>query len=229
MTPLVIAHRGASWDLPENTMAAFRRAIELGADYVEFDVQATRDGELVVIHDPIRARLAELREVHPQTPTLAETLEECVGRIGLAVEIKSAYLHRRHRLTARTLAALARHGADPEATMIISFSRQAILETRRLRPELRTVQHVGLVPIRTAARYAWAAGFDNERARPRAVALAQRLGLATTVYTVNEPARMRELAALGVTGIFTDRPDVARTTLLPAEAVTPGAPPGRER
>ncbi|HEX3455939.1 MAG TPA: glycerophosphodiester phosphodiesterase [Gaiellaceae bacterium] len=49
--PLVIAHRGASFDLPENTLPAFERAIELGADYVEFDVHADRDGRLVVTHD----------------------------------------------------------------------------------------------------------------------------------------------------------------------------------
>ena len=51
MTPLVIAHRGASWDEPENTLPAFRRAIEHGADYVEFDVHPAKDGRLVVVHD----------------------------------------------------------------------------------------------------------------------------------------------------------------------------------
>ena len=48
MTPLVIAHRGASWDQPENTLPAFERAIEVGADFIELDVRARRDGELVV-------------------------------------------------------------------------------------------------------------------------------------------------------------------------------------
>ena len=72
---LVIAHRGASAEQQENTLPAFERAIELGADYVEFDVQAASDGGLVVFHDlrlerltpvngPLRARpLAELREL----------------------------------------------------------------------------------------------------------------------------------------------------------------------
>ena len=196
-------------------MPAFRRAIEVGADYVEFDVQATRDGHLVVFHDPVRATLAGLRAVHPDVPTLDEALAECVGRVGLAVEIKSPYLHRRHRLTARTLAVLAEHGAKPDATIIVSFSRQAVLETRRLRPDLRTVQHVAGVPIRVAGRYAWGVGFEDRRATPRALALARRYGLATTVYTVNDPARMRELGALAVDGIFTDRPDVLRALLRP--------------
>ena len=51
MRPLVIAHRGASAELPENTLPAFERAIEIGADFVEFDVRARPDGELVVAHD----------------------------------------------------------------------------------------------------------------------------------------------------------------------------------
>ena len=55
MTPAVIAHRGASWDEPENTLPAFRRAIAMGADYVEFDVHATKDGSLVVGHGRPRA------------------------------------------------------------------------------------------------------------------------------------------------------------------------------
>ena len=81
---------------------------------------------------------------------------------------------------------------------------------------MRTVQHVGVVPIRwAAARGCWAAGFWNPRATARGIAAAQRLGLATTVYTVNDAARMRQLAALGVTGIFTDRPGLAVAVLRP--------------
>ena len=208
MRPLVIAHRGASWDEPENTLAAFRRAIELGADYVELDVQATTDGELVVVHDPVRATLAELRAYRPNVPTLEEVLEECAGRVGLAIELKHPHRHRRHRPIERTLAALAAHGVDPDAVVVVSFEPQAILATRRLRPELRTVQHVEYVPLRWAARHAWGAGFESSKATPRRIAAAQAFGLATTVYTVNDESRMRELAALGVDGIFTDRPDL---------------------
>jgi glycerophosphoryl diester phosphodiesterase len=210
LRPLVIAHRGASWDAPENTIPAFQRAIEVGADYIEFDVQASRDGELVVFHDPVRVVRAALP---PGTPTLDDVLDECAGRIGLAVEIKSPYLHRRHGLTGRTLAALGARRVDPDSVVIVSFSRSAILETMRTRPDLRTIQHVEYVPIRAAARYAWGVGFHEPRASRRAIALARRLGLETSVYTVNDRRRMQELAELGVGAIFTDRPDVARATL----------------
>ncbi len=202
----MIAHRGASWDLPENTLPAFERAIEVGADYVEFDVHADTDGRLVVTHDPPRA---------PGSPSLEEVLDLCHGRIGVMVELKTPGRYRRHNLVGRTLALL---NGD---AVVVCFQRAALEEARRLRPGIRTVQHVGFgVSIRAAAD-AWAAGFWNERTTPRSLAAARRLGLETTVYTVNEPARMLELAALGVTGIFTDRPDLALRTL-----ASPPPPPG---
>ncbi|HEV8685699.1 MAG TPA: glycerophosphodiester phosphodiesterase [Gaiellaceae bacterium] len=196
----MIAHRGASWDLPENTLPAFERAIEVGADFVEFDVHASADGELVVTHDPPRRRAS--------LPRLAEVLDLCRGRIGVMAELKRPYRYRRFDVVRRTLALL-----DDEA-VVVCFEAGAIATVRALRPELRTVQHVALVPLRVAAaRGCWAAGFEDARATPRALERARKLGLETTVYTVNDAPRMRELAELGVTGIFTDRPDLALRTL----------------
>ncbi|HWB21908.1 MAG TPA: glycerophosphodiester phosphodiesterase [Gaiellaceae bacterium] len=190
---IVIAHRGASSELPENTLPAFERAIELGADFVEFDVRARQNGELVVAHDPPGGRAG--------LPALAEVLDLCRGRIGVMVELKTPYRYRRHRIVERTLALL-----DKDA-VVVCFEPGAIARVRALRPELRTVQHVAFVPMRlAAARGCWAVGFENRRASPRAIRAAQRLGLATTVYTVNDEARLLELAAIGVTGVFTDRP-----------------------
>ena len=201
MTPLVIAHRGASWDEPENTLQAFRRSIDVGADYVELDVHATKDGSLVVVHGRPRPSRAY--------PMLADVLELVAGRIGVMIELKHPYRYRRHDVVRRTLELV-----DDDA-VIISFEPGALRSVRRLRPGLRTIQHVGFgVSIRRAAE-AWAVGFANASVTRRAVARAQSAGLETTVYTVNEPARMLELAALGVTGIFTDRPDLARRTLAP--------------
>jgi glycerophosphoryl diester phosphodiesterase len=194
LTPFVIAHRGASWDLPENTLPAFERAIEVGADYVEFDVHARADGELVVSHDPPRGG----------EPSLEELLEACAGRVGLMCELKNPWRYRRHDVVARA------EGLLPDDAVLVSFEPRALQQARRL----RRLQHVGFgVSIRRAARYAWAVGFWDRRLRPRGLELARRLGLETTVYTVNDARRMRELAALGVSGIFTDRPDLARRTL----------------
>jgi glycerophosphoryl diester phosphodiesterase len=183
---LVIAHRGASFDLPENTLAAFERAIEVGADYIEFDVH----NDLSVTHDRPRRGFAY--------PTLDEVLELCRGRVGLMVELKRP----RGDTVKRTLDRL-----DDDA-VLVCFQHAPLEEARRLRPGIRTVQHVGFgVSIRRAAQGAWAAGFQNERVTKRGLLTAQRLGLETAVYTVNEEARMLELQQLGVSGVFTDRPD----------------------
>lgn len=214
----VIAHRGASVDERENTLPAFERAIDLGADFVELDVQASADGALVVFHDldldrltplhgPLRARpLAELCE--HGIPTLDEVLDLTRGRIGVMAELKRADLYRRHDLIGRTVASL---GADD---VVLSFSRRSLLEVRRLRPELRVLQHIGYgVSVRAAARYAWAVGFHDPRVTERGLERARRLGLETTVYTVNDPGRMRDLVTMGVDGIFSDRPALLRDVL----------------
>ncbi len=215
---LVIAHRGASSERKENTIPAFERAIELGADFVELDVQCSRDGGLVVFHDlqldrltdatgPLRQRtLSELRALG--LPTLEDVLELTAGRIRVMAELKNPWLYRRHDIVTRTVDLLR-----PD-DVVVSFSRRAIRETRRHRPELRTVQHVGYgTSIRAAAHDAWAAGFDDSRVSPRGLALARRLGLETTVYTVNDTARLLELESLGVGGVFTDCPDRALAAL----------------
>jgi glycerophosphoryl diester phosphodiesterase len=216
--PLVIAHRGASFDLPENTLPAFERAIELGADYVEFDVHADRDGRLVVTHDP------PSNTVLLGLPRLEEVLDLCRGRIGTMVELKRPSRYRRFDVVRRTLDLL-----DDDA-VVLCFQRPPLEEVRRLRPATRTMQHVGFgVSIRAAAG-AWAAGFRDGRVTARGLAAARRLGLETAVYTVNDAARMDELYALGVTGIFTDRPDLAlerRTRARPAPARPGSAPPPR--
>jgi glycerophosphoryl diester phosphodiesterase len=145
-------------------------------------------------------------------PRLAEVLDLCRGRIGVMVELKTPYRYRRFRFVERTVALLDADG------VVISFEPGAIAAVRELRPGLRTVQHVAFVPVSlAAARGCWAVGFSDRRATPRALSRAQRFGLETTVYTVNEPARMLELASLGVSGIFTDRPREARQCLPPRE------------
>jgi len=192
---LVIAHRGASWELPENTLPAFERAIEVGADFVELDVHPDAAGTLVVTHDPPSRQVAY--------PTLEEALELCRGRIGVMVELKSPRRHRRHDVVARTVRLL---GDDD---VLVCFQRPPLEQARALRPGLRTVQHVGFGVSIRGARDAWAAGFADRRVTARGLAAARSLGLVPLVYTVNEPARMRRLAALGAGGIFTDRPDVA--------------------
>ena len=203
---IVIAHRGASWDAPENTLECFQLAIEQGADYVEFDVRRAPGGELVVVHDPVRA------EPSAGVPTLNATLEALRGRVGLAVEIKEA------AAAEETLAALARHQVRAEEVLLLSFRIRALEQARRLHPDLRCVLHLGRRPDPAAAAGFWGVGFRDASARPGQIRRAQALGLATSVFTVNDPARIRTLADLGVTAVFTDRPALAREALRSREA-----------
>lgn len=195
MIPLVLAHRGACWDAPENTLEAFELAVAQEADYVEFDVRA-RDGDLVVCHDP---------GPPDDVPTLDAVLGALAGRVGLAAEIKEP------ETTNAVLDALGRHAVDAARAMVVSFHRAALETVRLRRPDLRSILHVAENrPF--AAEGFWGVGFEEPVAENR-VREAQALGLATTVFTVNDAARMVELAGLGVTGIFTDRPGLARQAL----------------
>jgi Glycerophosphoryl diester phosphodiesterase len=188
---LVIAHRGASHDLPENTLPAFERAIEVGADYIEFDVH----NDLSVTHDRPKRGVVY--------PTLAEVLDLCRGRIGVMVELKRP----RGDVVERALRLL-----DDDA-VLVCFQRQALEEARARRPGIRTVQHVGFGVSMRGAGETWAVGFRDDRVSRRGLATSRRLGYATTVYTVNDERRLLELAELGVTGVFTDCPDRARAAL----------------
>ena len=193
MRPLVLAHRGACWEIPENTLEAFELAIAEEADYIEFDVRA-RNGELVICHDP----------GPPEgVPTLDEVLDALTGRVGLCVEVKE------EETTDAVLDALERHGVDPEQLIVVSFQVGAVRRVADRRQEIRCILHTD-DPVEAAG--CWGIGLEEPATAGR-IEAAQGVGLATTVFTVNDPARMLELAALGVTGIFTDRPALARRTL----------------
>jgi glycerophosphoryl diester phosphodiesterase len=160
--PLVIAHRGDSAHRPENTLAAIAGALELGAVAVEMDVQLTRDGHVVVIHDPTlerttsghgdvrRMTLAEVRAVsagYPsrfgdawageRVPTLAEALGLLRDRARALVEIKgeSVTEDATGGLEALTAAEI-RRAQMADKVLLISFDQRAILRLRQLAPEM---------------------------------------------------------------------------------------------
>ncbi len=158
--PLVAAHRGGALLWPENSLLAFRSAVALGADFLEFDVHLSRDGEVVVIHDAtlertttgsglVRERtLAELmalrlRDVKgsptgERMPTLDEVVALAVkGRRQLLLEIKADAAGRRYPgIEERVLAVLDRHGMVA-ATVIMAFEPETWRRVRTLRPDVR--------------------------------------------------------------------------------------------
>lgn len=158
-------------------------------------MRADRNGRLVVTHDrPQRGH---------DYPTLEEALDLMHGRIGVMIELKTPHRYRSASIVTRTVELMN------DDDVLVCFQRAALVEARALRPGLRTVQHVGFGTSIRAADGAWAAGFMDGRVTRRGLAAARGRGLETLVYTVNEAARMTELSRLGVSGIFTDRPDLA--------------------
>lgn len=229
--PLVIAHRGASRDAPENTLAAFRRAAELGADLVELDVRLTRDGALAVVHDP---RLPDGRLVHetpasdlPElVPLLGDALDAC-GPLGVNVEIKNhpkeLGFDAANRAAGLVADVVAARGDEPRV-IVSSFHLPAIDRLRELAPAIETAFLTSFVPS-TARLVAKLVARGHRGLHPRDAIVTRRLvstahasGLAVRPWTVDDPDRLRVLASWGVDAICTNVPDVAVRVLRAARA-----------
>jgi glycerophosphoryl diester phosphodiesterase len=227
--PLVIGHRGASGTRPENTLVSFRRAAELGADMVELDVQLTRDGEVVVMHDATLERttdgrgsvrdhsLAELRRLDAgrwfdpayageRVPTLAEVFEAVA--LAVNVELKPCG---DDGLEAATLGVVEAAGALGRV-VFSSFEARALQRLRALAPraELAVLWNRG--PIagaieRARGVAARALHIRKDALAPATLAAARGAHLAVRVWTVNEPAEIGWPTVAGVDGVFSDFPE----------------------
>jgi len=217
----VIAHRGASGLTGEdNTLRSFGRAVELGCDYVEFDVRRARDG-LVCFHDghvgrsPLgELKIAELRaRAGLPVPTLQEVLEFCRGKIGLDVEIKNPGIE------GEVAAGVRRWCADTPVLMK-SFHEDVVAALAAMNtgwPVGLLVARPVIAPPGGALKAAVAAcrRLDATFLSPhysllagRAAAVAELGGMPTYPWTVNDPGEMRRLLALPIRGLITDRPDL---------------------
>jgi len=223
MPPLIIAHRGASAVEPENSLAAFRAAVRLGADGIELDVHDTADGVLVVHHDPLLRgrRIAELCATDLPGYTLPNgelvpTLPQALAAIGrdclVFVELKS--------LAPGHDAALFKvldAGPAPAHYHVHGFDHRII---RRL-----TSQQSSLVGGVLSSSYPvdpWRQLADAGAEElwqeaplidPALVEAARERDIRLYAWTVDDPARARELVALGVDGLCTNRPDLIRQAL----------------
>ena len=235
--PWIVAHRGASGSAPENTLAAFQRAVELGATFIETDLHLTRDARFVAIHDPKLERttngkgavrehtLAELRKLDAgmwfdrqymdeRIPTLEEVLEFARKRdvvFYLEVKYDSAWgMH--HALVS------ALQGAETAArTIVLSFDPATLVALRKLDSAIM----MGLLvesgkgdPVKAAldvgARQLcprW------DMVTPELVKQAHRADLHVVTWTVNDAEKMRAVIAADVDGIMTDVPDRLRAVI----------------
>lgn len=238
--PMVLGHRGASADAPENTLAAFRLAMEQGADGVELDVWRCGTGEVVVHHDADTARtsgaarrlsstsLGELRGLDvgawkaggfrgERIPLLAEVLEALPGA-AVNVELKSSGFP--DLALARAVARVLGEARAGERCIVSSFDYALLAAFRLAAPA---------VPcgVLFAANQPWRAreAVGTRLLGPRAVHPEASLvtperarrwaerGLAVNAWTVDEPEEVERLCRLGVAALITNRPAVARAAL----------------
>ena len=229
MTPLIIAHRGASAYEPENTLRAFARAIEQSAQMIELDLHATRDGEVVVIHDftldhttNLTGRISErtLAEIKladagkgERVPTLDETLDLTLGKVRLYLEIKDP------RAAAETLRIIRARRCQNEV-MLASFDLALM---QQLGEQVRDVE-LGVIlgndtynpVVRWREAFPWRAlRHINYQTLCMQVSLCysylarqvKASGKNLYVWTADEDAQFASMIARGVDGIVTNRPD----------------------
>ena len=222
--PIVIAHRGASAAFPENTVEAYRGALEAGAEWVELDARRTADGALVVHHDAVLGdgrTIVELpaADLPPSIPTLVEALDACAG-MGVNIEIKNNApdpdLDPTELVAEQTVALLAERGGTDEV-LISSFNPATLLRIRDVAPHLATALLV-VEPPPDVVEQLVAAGHRALHpydwwVTPELVADCHAAGLAVNVWTVDDPARMQELLDHGVDGICTNVPDICRSVV----------------
>ncbi len=232
---MIIAHRGASKQAPENTMAAFRRALELGADGIELDVHLTSDGYLAVIHDEMLDRtsngkglvrdrtLAELKELDfgswfskdfsgERIPELNEVLRLLSDWDGLLnIEIKNGPVF--YPGIEKAVADAVRKYKRLNRTIISSFNHYSLVDIRKYEPGIKTAP-LYMAGIYQPWEYARSIGASAIHPLfynivPEVMLGCKQNNIMVNPFTVDQPEHIKAMAAAGVDGIITDVPDIA--------------------
>ena len=238
---LNIAHRGGSNLAPEETLEAFHNAVEVGADMLEMDMQATSDGVVILLHDATVDRttnghgqvkdlmLADFKQLEAgawkdakyageRVPTLAEVFDSVGGRLWINVELTN-YFTRGDDLVP-TVVALIQKMNMQRRVLLSSFDPFNIRRVRQLDPSLPVAQLTAHnLPL--YLREAWLAPLcphdarhpDVTQLKQKSVAWYHQRRYRVNVWTNNDPADMREFVRQGVDGLITDVPDIARNVI----------------
>jgi glycerophosphoryl diester phosphodiesterase len=232
VSPLVIAHRGASAELPENTLPAYELALAQGSDMIEIDLHTTRDGAIVITHDESLESLGGRGEVADATleeirrldagggaavPTLEEVLDSLGGRIPFNLELKRGSRGEYAGMEAVAVEEVARRGLL-EQTLFSSFFDPELEALRGVSPKARLALLVSPRFPRGAierARRVGAEALNPERSlvNRELVDSAHGEGLAVYVFTVDDGEEIRRLLDIGVDGLFTNHPRRMRAIL----------------
>lgn len=216
-------HRGACGHAPENTLLSMKKAIELGVDGFEFDIQLSKDGEPVVIHDETLDRTtnghglvsshsyAELQQFDAghgeKIPHLNDVFALAAGKCELFIELKADAAS----VVEKTIRAWVDKGWKYEHVRVVSFNHLQLVEIRRLNPLIQTGALLVGIPV-SLAEFAEEAGAISinpciEHINQQLVDDAHRRGLEVISWTVNEPHAIAHAKALGIDGACSDYPE----------------------
>ena len=225
---LILGHRGASAEFPENTLEAFARALELGGDGVELDVRRTADGALAVHHDaalPDGRLIVGLGEfdLPLYVPTLRAALEAC-GDALVNIEIKNVPIdpdYDAEERVAAAVVALVQSLNAADHVVVSSFGLAAVDAVRAADPSIPTgwltvSAYDQVRPIATVAEHGHGAIHPHySTVTEELIAAARAAGIAVNTWTVDDPVEMRHLADLGVDALITNDVALAVETLRP--------------
>ncbi|NEQ12882.1 MAG: glycerophosphodiester phosphodiesterase [Moorea sp. SIO3E2] len=234
LTNRIIAHRGASNCAKENTIEAYEKAIELGADFIEFDVRITKDGVLISHHDPMIANkaisqlsFAEINRIAGQqgfrVPTVEEVLRLTTNKIKLAVELKEEGYEEK-------VMALVMGYTNIDDFVILSFNIPSLRWIKSNYPEVKTglllskknnkfliilLRVFGILVFQKLIRFTPdILALQWETLKFGLLKIAAKQGKPVFVWTVNDQKTIGKLLNDNrVHGIITDRPDLARKLL----------------
>ena len=235
----IVAHRGAAGRAPENTMASIKAAIEDNSDWVEIDVQETVDGQVVVVHDSDFMKLAgvdlkvwdgTLEKIQTidvgswfasefadqRAPTLIEVLRESKGKALVVIELK--YYGHDQQLEQRVIDIVEQQGMAEEIA-IMSLKYDAVQKVRKLRPDWE----IGLLSAQVLGNMSELdvdfLAVNMAMANPTFIRTNQAAGKRVFVWTVNDKMSMFRMMSLGVDGIITDEPALARQVMAERSAL----------
>jgi len=224
---LIIAHRGASNVAPENTLKSFKKAIELGADYVEFDVHFSKDEEIIIMHDENTLRttgreglikemtLKELKRLDAgeseKIPTLDELIDVAKGKIRLQLEIKASGM-------AEKIVETLENSGLIESTLISSFNHSELLNIKQIEPRLKLapliigVRQNKTIEEAVLNKY-YAIHPFYKLINKKFIDLAHKNNIKINAYTVDSKNAIVKLINMGIDGIITNKIDLVKKIL----------------
>ena len=231
---LTMAHRGSSYEAPENTMLAFENAVKATADYIELDVQLTSDGEVIVMHDSnayrttgvdeniVNMTYKEVRRLDAgswysdeykgeKVPGLREVLELAQGKIKLNIELKPA--DNGEELARKTVALIEKYNMENDC-VVTSFSSSALLAAKSCDENIRvgyilSAAYGDYYDMKNIDFFSVNAAFLSKRT----IDAIHNSGKQVYAWTVNNKDSIKNLTNKGVDGVITDNPVLARETI----------------